>query len=373
MFNLFGQNKFQALEEENRRLHDELQKTKITLENTEQKLQVLEQDQTAANLKLDFYQQLFANLEAFDVSFKQIQRSFSSLAVTLKDETQTVIRTEEASSNTRNVLIKISSNLQKLAGDSGSTIQSVEMLDQRASEISGIINLIKEIADQTNLLALNAAIEAARAGEQGRGFAVVADEVRKLAERTANATGEISSLVSAIQLDTGTAKGQITHWAEKTTDYSRDGERATDSMEQLFNLSKKMEQTISAASLRSFVELAKVDHAVFKFDVYRVFLGLSKKQVSEFASHHNCRLGKWYYEGDGRSCFSQLPGYTDIENPHISVHDNGVKAIQAFYDGQLEAGISHLKKMEDASMRVIDSLENMAASGETDKASLCRH
>ncbi|MCX7175908.1 MAG: methyl-accepting chemotaxis protein, partial [Proteobacteria bacterium] len=138
--------------------------------------------------------------------------------------------------------------INKIAESFNRSSQLISNLSQQSDQISAIVNVIKEIADQTNLLALNAAIEAARAGEQGRGFAVVADEVRKLAERTSSSTQQIATTIGDIQNGTQNAMQGMTEGSSLVVEGVGMAAKAGDSMSLIQAGSRKVLDAVAEIS-----------------------------------------------------------------------------------------------------------------------------
>ncbi len=366
-------NVVRELERRNAELLQQAEEQAARIAALETRLTASERELAEARRSNEHVRGLIGHFRMFDQSLADLQASLSVLANDMKNEKLRAVEAQEVSIESRSAVEVISDNLAHLAASSRETAVQVDQLDKRGQTIGDIVKVIKEVADQTNLLALNAAIEAARAGEHGRGFAVVADEVRKLSERSAKATADIGDMVDGIRVDSAASRAKMDELAAHASTFSSDGQNAAASMRKVLDISGKMEFAVAASALRSFCELAKLDHVLFKFRVYMSVFGIADLDPGDLTDHKSCRLGQWYYRGEGRECFSKLPGYPDVEAPHQRVHEQAVRALAAHRDGDLDAEIAAMAAMEAASLEVLAALERIAVSGTAAPEVLCLH
>jgi hypothetical protein len=251
-------------------------------------------------------------------SLDNTQKTYLSLLDELQEMSKESKETATGSTEGLNLINEIVSDTNNLHKEIEVENEVVNSLVSKSKDIAQVISIIQEIAFQTNILSLNAAVEAATAGEAGKGFAVVAAEVRNLANRSADAAKQIKDVVTSIQSETGKIKNS----SEIVVSVVNETKNRIDILSKLMNTFQKNSNRsvyeVESISNKIFINLAKLDHVIYKNNLYQLIFG--GEHNFNAVDHHNCRLGKWYDTGLGKEQFSYVPSYKGLEKYHHIVH-----------------------------------------------------
>lgn len=349
------------------------------------------------------------------VAVEEMATGISAIASNGQDVAESAEKAMSETHRGKQIMMDTSESIHKVSESVRHSVEKVQSLAEATAGINEMIKIIDNIASQTNLLALNATIEAARAGDAGKGFAVVAGEVKSLSSQTAKATEDIRQTIGRLNTETdaiveamhaGSAAAESSEQAMKgslevmdtinnmvelatqktleissileeqrsvsdelsksTAEINSVTRRDFEALDSTIDATEKVVQLIGEQinMLANFdirhksVRIAKSDHIIWKKKLADMVAGRQSLDADELASHHNCRLGKWYYSEAGQH-YGNTAVFKALEGPHKIVHEKGIEAVRQYNAGNRETAVKLLSDVEKASEDVVRLLDEL--------------